>query len=272
MNRNAPLKHGLGHLHSNREQIEYNEYDDFIIKQHFHSVKADPIACAVHMHDRPEWRDKLTPPLTQLTLHSQSVPFDSFSGRSEFQQVAPMLRKRDVKKAGQIRDYFSKKFLMIQLSGEHLSQYRQELMRMLTRNDDSFTEEETGMIMSLPRLFIEDQFLDELKENYNNDPWIDTTSERDVNRTLTYIGCHTKTSHRYTAHTRYTRKNEFTCNWFHDEDDRLYLIETDTDSPYRMIWQDLIQYAMDIKGDPVKCTKRDGMHYYELHNWFILNK
>jgi len=235
-------------------------------------MDVDPIACAVHMYDRPEWRDKLTPPLTQLTLHSQSVPFDSFSTSSEFQQVAPMLCKRDVKKAGQIRDYFSKKFLMIQLSGENLSQYRRDLMKMLTRNDDSFSEEETGMIMSLPRLFIEDQFLDKLKENYNNDPWIDTTSERDVNRTLTYIGCHTKKSHRYTAHTRYTRKNEFICNWFHDEDDRLYLIETDIDSPYRMIWQDLIQYAMDIKGDPVKCTKRDGMHYYELHNWFILNK
>ena len=235
-------------------------------KQRFHSVQADPIACAVHMYDRPEWRDKLTPPW------GLGPPLDSSSTISEFQQVAPMLRKRDVKKAGQIRDYFSKKFLMLQLAGEHLSQYRRELLKMLTRNNNNFSDDETGMIMSLPRLFIEDQFLDELKENYNNDPWIDTTSERDVNRTLTYIGCHTKKSHRYTSHTKYTRKSEFTCNWFHDEDDRLYLIETDIDSPYRMIWQDLIQYALDIKGDPVKCTKRDGMHYYELHNWFILNK
>jgi len=255
MSRNATLKPGLGHLHSNREQIEYDEYDDFIIKQLFHSVQADPIACAVHMYDRPEWRTKLA---------ARSTTGD----RSEFQQVAPMVRKRDVKKAGQIRDYFSKKFLMLQLAGEHLSQYRRELLKMLTRNNNNFSDDETGMIMSLPRLFIEDQFLDELKENYNNDPWIDTTSERDVNRTLTYIGCHTKKSHRYTGY----RKSEFTCNWFHDEDDRLYLIETDIDSPYRMIWQDLIQYALDIKGDPVKCTKRDGMHYYELHNWFILNK
>lgn len=254
MSRNATLKPGLGHLQLNHKQIEYDEYDDFIIKQLFHSVQADPIACAVHMYDRPEWRTTIALP--------------SSVRRSEFQQVAPMVRKRDVKKAGQIRDYFSKKFLMLQLAGEHLSQYRRELLKMLTRNNNNFSDDETGMIMSLPRLFIEDQFLDELKENYNNDPWIDTTSERDVNRTLTYIGCHTKKSHRYTGY----RKSEFTCNWFHDEDDRLYLIETDIDSPYRMIWQDLIQYALDIKGDPVKCTKRDGMHYYELHNWFILNK
>ena len=227
-------------------------------------MDVDPIACAYIMHKDPDWQNKIICPKNN-TNFALDLSMDEFDG------LAYLVTEQYTAIAQKIRDHFSTKLLMLQLSKKELTSYRTELLKFLSRKDYSYTANEIGMIRSLPRLWEEDTFLDELKENYNNNPWPEAGSEESQDITITLIGTHTKRSHRYT-HQRYSTGKEFTCNWFHDEDDRLYLIETENMDPYRLIWAELIKFSIDIHGTRVKNHSRDDLYYYQLHDWYILNK
>jgi hypothetical protein len=206
----------------------------------------DPVACSWHLH------------------RTNAVP-------ENFRTVLERITEEDRETAVKIRNHFRGKLLLLQLGNKPLTRYRSELLKFLTKNS-AYAQEEIGMIMSLPMLYEEDLLLDSLKENYNNTPWKNSeVYNQSVERTLNFINSHTKKSQKY-SRSRFSSRTKFTCNWLHDENDRLYLIETEDQCPYRMFWQDIIKKPFTIVGKPIKNHSRDDLYYYELHDWFILNK
>jgi hypothetical protein len=202
----------------------------------------DPVACSWHLH------------------RTNAVP-------ENFRTVLERITEEDRETAVKIRNHFRGKLLLLQLGNKPLTRYRSELLKFLTKNS-AYAQEEIGMIMSLPMLYEEDLLLDSLKENYNNTPWKNSeVYNQSVERTLNFINSHTKKSQKY-SRSRFSSRTK----WLHDENDRLYLIETEDQCPYRMFWQDIIKKPFTIVGKPIKNHSRDDLYYYELHDWFILNK
>lgn len=180
------------------------------------------------------------------------------------------LKPEDYDYAKKIRAHFLGKLMLLQLGGKHITPYRSELLKVLSQeNTTTYMQEHAGMLMTLPRLYVEDMFLDDLKEKYDNTSWRMTeVHNENVERTLTYIGNHPKKSFRYGY--RKTSNDMFTCNWFHDDNDRLYLIETDDDCPYRFFFKKLINKPFRIVGKPIKHHSRDDLRYYQLHDYYFV--
>lgn len=180
-----------------------------------------------------------------------------------------VLKKEDYDYGKKIREHFSGKLILLQLSGKHITPYRLELLRVLSQEDHtSFMQEHAGMLMTLPRLYTEDMFLEGLREKYDNTPWRMTEVHNEtVERTLTFIGNHAKS---FSYGVRVTSRDTFMCNWFHDENDRLYLIETEDESPYRFFFKTLIKKPFRIVGNPVKRHNRDDLRYYTLHDYYFV--
>ena len=130
-----------------------------------------------------------------------------------------------------------------------------------------YTENHIGMISSLPRMYVEDQLLDRLRQDFNNSPW----EEREIHAKatevdLTFIDSHAKRAFRHNGR----NKDEWLCYWCHDENDRLYMIELDYDNPFRNFWAKTIEHTFTIKGTPIKHRAKDDLNYYTLVDWQIL--
>lgn len=204
-------------------------------------LDGDPVACAWHLH------------------RTNAVP-------ENFCMVLERITEEDRETAVKIRNHFSGKLLLLQLAGKPLTQYRSELLKFLTK-DCAYAHEETGMIMSLPRLYEEDMFLDSLKENYNNTPWLASEPHgKEISTTLTFIDSHIKKAFRHS----FKQRDSWICYWCHDENDRLYMLEMDLDCPFRNFWQKTIEHPFPVKGLPIKHEAKDGLHYYTLTDWEIL--
>ena len=172
-------------------------------------------------------------------------------------------------KAREIRSYYRDKLMLAALKDNKMSKFRQDLWAFLERNNNSYKPEELGMIQSLPRFYAEDQFLEKIREEYNNTP---RNKAKDnpggEHLTLTYIGSFKK-------RTRLTFSKMRNCvsYWFHDEDDRLFNIILEEFNPFRNLWDNMIQTgSIDINCiAPVRENYRSviDLHYCDSGNWIL---
>jgi len=254
----------------------------------------DPIALACWMHEHGKKDTSVF--YSDLAINNL---IDSIGGAKV--TTSTPLKPRHNKTAQKIRDYYSQKFLMISLRSQHklanvppgypprplLSKFRIELMQYLVESKDNkeYTEDQIGMIYSLPRLYKEDQLLDKLREKYNVSAWKDKEPNAlSVRKTLFYIDVHRKTN--WHAATRrvspdsgwvkrtpvYRKNKEFFNYWFHDENDRLYCIDLEMDHPFQRMWSRLIEFPLEVEGKIYKNHSRDGLNYYTFSNWEILEE
>jgi len=191
------------------------------------------------------------------------------------------------KTAQKIRDYYSQKFLMLGLRSEvystprdklgepGLTKFRTELMRYFldSKENYEYTDDQVGMIYSLPRLYKEDQLLDKLREKYNTSDWKNKEPHsKVVRKTLYYIDVNRKKNWHHTRATRYMKNEEFFNYWFHDENDRLYCIDLEMNNPFRCMWSRLIEFPLEVEGTIYKNTAKDKLNYYTFGNWEILEE
>ena len=238
-------------------------------KEEVKYIDVDPVACAALI-----WENNFIDHRYQLKYKKNSSP--NLWETDEFIDVKHLVGKSHRDQGQKIREYFGNKILMLQLSSKSLSPWRQDLIKYLTRQPTQdnlwpYRPDEVALIMSLPRLYAEDDFLEDLKTKYNNDPFDNNDSEAISERVITFIGKHIKKSHKF-SRSRYSVTNAYTCNWFHDDDARLHLIETEDMDPFRHIWTEMIRKPITIHGKRIKHNSRDGLNFYMFHDWYILNK
>jgi hypothetical protein len=240
----------------------------------------DPIALACWMYEYGK-KD------TSIFSVFNSVPSrDTPPARhSKEHNILELLKSNHFETAQKIRDYYSQKFLMISMKSQHtfdgmpsLSKFRTELMQYFveSKNNQEYTDDQIGMIYSLPRLYNEDQLLDKLRENYNINAWRQKEPNGIiVRKTLFYIDVNRKRTWLRAPYARThpsNRQDEFFNYWFHDENDRLYCIDLEMDNPFCRIWSRLIEFPMEVEGKIYKNTAKDNLNYYTFNNWEILEE
>ncbi len=115
----------------------------------------------------------------------------------------------DLNKAKEIREYYSKKLMVLTLRGKKLTKFRQDLQSYIANGyTNAYPEKYCGLIYRLPEFYEYDQQLDELRVESNNTP-------QD-----SFIGVKSLTLVKKMQ--RDILKGKFVDYWFHDADKRVY--------------------------------------------------
>ena len=219
----------------------------------------DPIALACWMHEHGKKDGRI------FYIGQGQAPFPYNKNN-----ILELLTPEYYKTAQEIRDYYSQKFLMLGMGTKELTKFRTELMRYFldSKENYEYTEDQVGMLVTLPRMYKEDKLLDKLRENYNVSEWREKEPNGTVVRkTLYYIDVNLK-KNRYASRAG-KWQDEFFNYWFHDENDRLYCIDLDMDNPFCRIWSRLIEFPLEVEGKIYKNIAKDNLNYYTFGSWEI---
>ena len=196
-------------------------------------------------------------------------PLHVFTSKTALVKTDPLLTDEHRSKAKIIRAYFRDKLMLAALTDSNMSQFRKDLWSFLDRDDTSYKVSELGMIQKLPLFYAEDQFLEKIREDWNNTP---RNKAKDnpggEHLTLTYIG-------RFEKRTQLSFSKSRNCisYWFHDEDDRLFNIILEEYNPFRDVWMEMLQQGpIDINCiAPVRENYRSviDLHYLDSGNWIL---
>lgn len=156
--------------------------------------------------------------------------------------------------AGNIRDYYSKKIMMLKLKNERMSQYRDDLNEFIHSDGKKFVEKMFGLAYRLPQFYHYDTKLDGIFSGRNR-----KTDKRIPNmytKELTYVGS-------TMVDIKSCKRKEY---WFVDEDNTLVAIYLAHNNPLLGVWEKLIQHPVTLNG--VYYNKhRDETEFYVLEKF-----
>jgi hypothetical protein len=166
--------------------------------------------------------------------------------------------QEDRERADVIRDYFSKKIMMITLRGQNLSGFRKELNSFIHGDCKVFKEELLPLIYRLPEFYDNDIQHDEMFRDFNKQfdadlkQWRGTKTLKPVRKF--FISLKTK---------------KFLEYWLKDDDNRGYRIEIPFENKLNHLWEHFFeQESIPILGNYMH-REHDGINYYQLKNWEI---
>ena len=168
------------------------------------------------------------------------------------------MNQEDRDRADVIRDYFSKKIMMITLRGQHLSGFRKELNSFIHGDCKVFKEELLPLIYRLPEFYDNDIQHDEMFRDFNKQfeddlkQWRGTKTLKPVRKF--FINLKTK---------------KFLEYWLKDDLNRGYRIEIPFENKLNHLWEHFFeQESIPILGSYTH-REHDGINYYQLKNWEI---
>ena len=151
--------------------------------------------------------------------------------RLEDPEVKARLMGDDFNDAEDITAYYSKKLMWTSLKDSRLTDYRTHLMSYLAHPKTVLTRKETGMIVSLPYLYAEDQVLDFIAKNYKVTDCPDVRPNlKSVLRELVYIH----------STQRWVNRKKFIFYWFADDNKFVYNIQLEEGNVLRKFFEDVI--------------------------------
>jgi len=215
----------------------------------------DPIAVALLMHS--------------LNVEPQRMIFDDEASNqlcNHHNNEMPAY----VAQAKEIREFYKNKYMMYSIKGVLNTSFRRELLALLSEEKDTFVVTELRQLMSLPRMYMEDKTLEDIKQKCNTDDFtvVQIPRPRDTRSQLTLLGVHIKKTRRIG---KSKDNKEYLCYWFEDEDNRANLIEMDMDNPFCNIWRNLIQNTITVVGTRTEHS-RDQINFYSWPTFEILDK
>lgn len=171
-----------------------------------------------------------------------------------FESVTP----DDKIKANEIRDYYSKKIMLIVLRDEPLSKFRKDLNTFVHGPSRIFKEETMPLVYRLPEFYEHDNSLDEMFKKLNTK--FESKSAIWQVQPLTPI--------KKFAVNRKIRK--YTEYWLKDDLNRSYTLTVNNDNELKHIWDYLFEQET-IKMDAVSVfLKRDNISFFKIRKWKIV--
>ena len=168
------------------------------------------------------------------------------------------INQEDRNRADIIRDYFSKKIVMITLRGQNLSSFRKDLNTFIHGNCKVVKEELMPLIYRLPEFYDNDIQHDEMFRDFNkhfedtSKLWRGTKTLKPVRKF--FINLKTK---------------KFLEYWLKDENDRGYRIEIPVENKLNHLWEHFFkQETIPILG-AYRYSEHDGINYYQIKDWEI---
>ena len=168
------------------------------------------------------------------------------------------INQEDRDRANTIRDYFSKKIVMITLRGQNLSSFRKELNTFIHGDCKVFKEELLPLVYRLPEFYDNDIQHDEMFRDFNkhfedtSKLWRGTKTLKPVRKF--FINLKTK---------------KFLEYWLKDENNRGYRIEIPFENKLNHLWEHFFkQETIPILG-AYRYSEHDGITYYQIKDWEI---
>jgi len=171
-----------------------------------------------------------------------------------FEALTPADRVR----ANQIRDYYSKKIMVLVLRDEPLSKFRKDLNTFIHSDGRIFKEEIMPLVYRLPEFYEHDISLDEMFMGLNTK--FESVSAIAKVQLLKPV--------KKFAVNRKVRK--YTEYWLKDDLNRSYSMTVNKDNELKHIWDYMFEQET-IKFDAVSVfLKRDGISFFKIHKWKIM--
>ena len=169
-----------------------------------------------------------------------------------------VINQEDRDRANVIRDYFSKKIVMITLRGQNLSSFRKDLNTFIHGDCKVVKEELMPLIYRLPEFYDNDIQHDEMFRDFNkhfedtSKLWRGTKTLKPVRKF--FINLKTK---------------KFLEYWLTDENNRGYRIEIPFENKLNHLWEHFFkQETIPILG-AYRYSEHDGINYYQIKDWEI---
>ena len=168
--------------------------------------------------------------------------------------------QEDREKANVIRDYYSKKLMVITLREQRMSKFRKDLSAFIHGDSKVVKEELMPIIYRLPEFHEYDISFDEMVRDLN-------TRFEFPEHTQAWSG--TKTLKPIKKFIVKHRINKFSEYWLKDDDNKLVKIEVPIENKLNHLWEHFFeQDSIPLQGH-FKHMERDGISYFHLKNWEI---
>ncbi len=162
--------------------------------------------------------------------------------------------------AQEIRNYYGKKILWLQLNNNRVSPFRTDLMSYIHQADPKIvTDKISGMIHKMPDFFQEDKILDRIKQLADTTP-IQDSPPLNTPVVLSPVEIVLRRS-------KLSKVNNY---WMLTGDKRLCQIEIPQPNPLEPLWLDLYNNSatITISGKFIP-TCREDFNFYRVTNWKV---
>jgi hypothetical protein len=178
-----------------------------------------------------------------------------------FSQIQP----EDREQADTIRDYYSKKIMMMRLKGQRLTLFREDLNSFIHGDSKIIREEFFPLVYRLPEFYEYDKAVDDIKIK------LDLSNatlpyEKYAGKTGTYKCTHMGHTFRKTKH---LKKLEY---WFKAQEGECIKIQLDPTNPLLSMWDDVIssKKVLQLKG-ATKVVQIEDFNHLMLTDWKLMN-
>lgn len=176
------------------------------------------------------------------------------------EEIAKNIIHDDYAHAQEIRNYYGKKIMWLQLNGGRVSPFRADLMAYIHQADPKIvTENTSGMIHKMPDFFQEDKILDRIKQLADTS---NITVGIPLNTPIVLSPVEIVL--------RRSKSSKVNNYWMITGDKRLCQIEIPQPNPLEPLWLDLFNNSatITISGRFVP-TCREDFNFYRVTNWKV---
>jgi len=170
--------------------------------------------------------------------------------------------------ANEIRDYYSKKIMMLKLKGIDLTPYRTDLNTFIHSDGMKFREDVFGMVYYLPQFYTYDNELDEVREKVKTTDLISNVIK------MPGKGIPQDKSLEPIAKIKFVNKRlKQKQYWFKDvHTDGGVVLSFDNKNPLEHIWDHMFETKelLSIRGHYF-LKERDNFEYFSVSDWNLLN-
>ncbi len=168
--------------------------------------------------------------------------------------------QQDRDKANVIRDYYSKKLMVITLREQRMSKFRKDLSIFVHSDSKIVKEEMMPLIYRLPEFYEYDIGFDDMVRELNTrfefpdntHAWSGTKILKPIKKFIVKL-----------------RTNKFSEYWLKDDDNKLCKIEIPIDNKLNHLWEHFFEQDSVPLVGLYKHMERDGISYFHLKNWEI---
>lgn len=173
------------------------------------------------------------------------------------------INQEDRNRADIIRDYYSKKLVVMTLRGQRISKFRKDLNTFIHGDCKIVKEEMMPLIFRLPEFYDYDIQLQEMFSDLNKQ--FEDTEDQAYG--AAYGGKKIlKPMKKFVVK---LRTNKFSEYWLKDDDNKAYKIEIPIENKLNHLWEHFFeQESIPLQGH-FRYMERDGINYFHLKNWEI---
>lgn len=167
--------------------------------------------------------------------------------------------------ANEMRDYYSKKIMMWKLKGNKLSEYREELNRLVHNDGKIFKENKIGIAYYLPIFYEYDVDFDSVKNQITLQPFKNST---EITEKKKILSANLQPLKRIIRKTRRVHLIEY---WFKDDIlDAGVVIKIEKNNKLEHLWNHMFtnEKVLKIKGTYTR-RNLDDLEYFSITNWEI---